>query len=137
MNKTKKGHLPAPSVAKLAVKLQQAYQRGCGRTKIPAFDALTYEAQAGWVSAAEIAIANVCDPAQCVHIEAARTQERAPIEALKAELAKYPPGTPDEAEALGDVLADLDDGIAAAVCKADFEAVYKLVGFKAALYGLR
>jgi hypothetical protein len=54
----------------LAEKLYQAFARGTGASKIARFDP-DAPAGAGWLHVAEIAIANLCDPRRCSHIDEA------------------------------------------------------------------
>lgn len=142
MTERETGYLPSVPAVRLAEKLYMAFHRKMGPAKIPAFDAEAPN-NAGWLHVAEIAIANqpkvdVKHDDDGVHVtvggevfwewcpgplERTATQEQVDEE--------------NEALAIGDVLADLDDGIAAAIEAKNFGAVQELIAMKASLYGLR
>jgi Pyruvate/2-oxoacid:ferredoxin oxidoreductase gamma subunit len=121
----------------LAEKLYQAFNRGAGATKIRKFNPESPD-NAGWFHAAEVAIANVCDPEACEHMatnakafqaKVAELEKRhaAEIKKLEERRVKMELERPDPAAELD---SQMSDGIKLAANMRDLGAMAKLCGLR-------
>lgn len=130
----------------LANDLRMAYMRGIGFEKAARWSLVEGKEQKGWIEVAKYATANVCKPDQCEHVandpvEIRHTEDG--IEIRRGEEVLYRSAdveavdtSGDTEERLLDVLTDIDDGIACALERIDFDALMKLINMKAALLGI-